>query len=347
MVFSYYLKNIPYCVIWQLLALIRKPRQIVLYCADVKDWFVFNFLVKKYENTIVVAKNSKTKKELKQLGVISKTCWVFPGLVVMARHAFHKFPCRKIKLVGMRHGPYHFKRMIGVQKYNFFDLYIFTSRYELDQAIKLGINSGAAGGYPKLDPAFDGTITRSDIMRLRGALGFDRKPVIIFTATWEKSGLSSVSKWYKRVGELIGKYNVLVTLHPWVKKSVWVRIESTPRVVLIRDPNILPYLMLADIMIGDTSSILAEFCALKKPMITFKVEVKDRLDKELANIIASISVQVDEFDQLIPSIEYLLKHRDELTPAQEWANNKMFLPLDGKHKEHCLTLIDGLISSIE
>lgn len=339
MTFSYYLKKIPYSGLWHLVNLFTGSNTIALYCGEMHDWYVLKFLYNNLPDITVVAKNSRIKKQLRKIGVKAKNNWIFPRIVIMARHAFYKFPCKKILNIGLRHGPYHFKSMIDVKKYNLFDIYLFTSEYELDQAEKMGIRSGVAGGYPKLDPAFDGTITDEDLMQLKKKLNFDEKPVILFSATWEKSGLSAVDKWYKRIGELTEEYNILVTLHPWIKSSIRKKIENTAGVIFVKSHDILPYLLLAEILIGDTSSILAEFCALKKPVITFKVEIKKRLEQELIDMIATISYQIDEFDQLIPAIRYLLSNQDVLLPAQVEANRRMFMPLDGHHSYRCLNLI--------
>lgn len=343
MIFSYYLKKLPYSLIWLLTGFFQKRKAIVIYCGELLDWYVLKFLADNLPDVTVIAKNNRVRKQLQDIGVHAEIHWTFPQLVIMARHSFYKFPCKKILKIGMRHGPYHFKKMIDVKKYNLFDLYLFTSDYELEQAERSGIRSGAAGGYPKLDPAFDGTITAEEIIQLRKILNFDERPVIIFSATWERSGLSAIDKWSDRIEELTDNYNVMVTLHPWIEPSLREKIDQTKGVFLIKSHDILPYLLLADLLVGDTSSILAEFCALKKPMITFKVKMQKRLDEELSGIISKISLQINEFDQLIPSIQYLLQNRDILSDAQTEANRKMFLPLDGHHKDRCLDLINEFL----
>ena len=345
MIFSTIFTKIPYSIGWWFSNKLSHNKGIALYCGDPIDWYVMRFLYDRIPNLKVIAKNNRVKDQLKEQGVDPCSGWIFPRVVIMTRHAFHKFPCSKILKIGMRHGPYHFKSMIDVEKYNLFDLYLFTSDHELEQAEKTGIKCGAVGGFPKLDPAFDGSITESDTTKLRKRLKFDERPVILFTATWKSSGLSAVDKWFDRLGELVEDYNILVTLHPWIGSSIGKKIDKIAGVHLIRSYDLLPYLLLADLMVGDTSSILAEFSALKKPIVTFKISIGKRLDKELSEIISKISRQIEEFDDLKTAIQDLLANRSLLSEEQEKANRRMFRKLDGRHAENSFEVIRDFIRS--
>ena len=345
MIFSYYLKKIPYTLLWQLTDLFKNHRSIAIYCADLIDWYILKFIKENNDDVKVVSKNHRIRKQLREIGIEATNGWVFPQVVIMTRHAFHIFPCRKIIKIGLRHGPYHFKSMIDAKKYNLFDLYLFTSEYELQQAEKLGIKCGAAGGYPKLDPALDGSLKQDKINLLRKKLNFDARPILIFSATWEGSGLSAVERWYNQIEKLTQNYNILVTLHPWVKRKYRKRIDETKGVILLEEEDILPYLVLADLMVGDTSSILAEFSALKKAIITFRIKPQKRLDQEVFDLICQISLQIDDFKQLPDAIEYLLKNQKQLQIAQEESNRRFFLPFDGDHRGNCLKLIKGYLKS--
>jgi len=335
MVFSYYLWKIPYSIIWEIKNFFKKTDDIVFYCADELDWIVFRNVYKHLNNVNVVSKNRKVQLDLKKLGIKSSLMPSFPKTVIMARHALHKFPYKKIRRIGMRHGPYHFKKMISKNKYNAFDIFFFTSSKELEIAEKLGITSGAIGGFPKLDDAFNDSIHNSYLEELRKEIGINpNKPVIVFTATWDKSGMSAIHKWVNKIDSLSDDYNILVTLHPFIRDN-----SEFKECYFINDKNILPYLKLSDIIIGDTSSILAEACALNKLIITFKVDNAKRLSDEIKRLISEISIQINDFSELKSTISNLLLNPNSLRRSQEKWNAIMFDKLDGKASERIVEAI--------
>jgi hypothetical protein len=117
-----------------------------------------------------VAKNKEVQAELKNYHLKSIVYPSYPDMVIMCRHSAWRYPLKNIRKIGMRHGPYHFKDFIKTGYYNEFDKYIFTSPTEAKQAQELGITNGAGVGFPKLDDAFDGTITNGDLDNLREIL---------------------------------------------------------------------------------------------------------------------------------------------------------------------------------
>ena len=329
MVFSYYLTLIPYWKIWMFNRLFRKQKWGCFYCGDPMDIGVFASVQKYLQPMPVVAKNRKIRDQLKELGIEAKLMPVFPDFVVMTRHAAWKFPVKKITKIGLRHGPYHFKKFTDAKNYNMFDLFVMTSPEDVRLGAKVGIKSAIGLGYPKLDDAFNGTYTQEDLDKLSKKHGLDRtKKTLLFSATWEESGMSAIDRWAPHLPRLLRRYNVLVTLHPWCKEQYKQMIRETEGVTLLDEPNLIPYIMLADACIGDTSSVLAEFCALNKPIVTFKVDTGKRLTEEIVKLIDSFSLQIDNFDELQPALREALRN-DKLGPARAEANKIMFNNLDG------------------
>ena len=113
-----------------------------------------------------------------------------------------------------------------------------------------------------------------------------------------------------------------------LKKNI--RINLVNNREFIRDINPLPYLAIADLMIADYSSIMGEFCALNKPIITLKIKPGKRAIRDIFELIRKISVQVNSLDELPEAIEHALDNPDELKSAREEAREMMFDSLDGK-----------------
>ena len=253
-----------------------------------------------------------------------------PDVLLMARHAAYRFPEPKIKKIGFRHGAYHFKKFAGTKAYQAFDCFFVTSQAEVALAHSLGIGNTTAIGFPKLDPAFDNSITAADLEALRRKLQLNpEKSTVLFSSTWDKSGMSAVSLWLMQLPAAAEKYNVLVTLHPFMSQKIVRKIKRIRSVHLITDPDVLPYMLLADVMISDMSSIIAEFCALNKPIITFQVPSARRTEAEIVDLLKKISIRIADAAELFPALAHCLDQPDELAAARMVANNLMFDALDG------------------
>ncbi len=344
--FSYYLLTAPYTLVWQLVTLFRKKKQVVFYSDCYLDYVIFENVREYLPQMRIVAKNKKVKAELAQHGVDADLWPAFPNVVIMARHAFHKFPSHKIIKLGLNHGAYHFKNFIRAEKYNVFDLFLFTSEYEVKEAEAFGITCGQSGGFPKIDSFWLDGVDKK-VEKLKKELKFNnRKPNILFSATWENSGMSAIDKWFDKLGELTDDFNVMVTLHPFCNKTYSDTIRNTPGVHFIEDTKNYLYLKLADLMVGDTSSIIAEFCTLDKPMVTFKVKESRRLMPDIVKLIEEVSYPIDEYNELKTSIKYALSNPYEKSYQRQKYNKIMFEDLNVKHGKIAAAKIQKILDQV-
>lgn len=330
MVFSYYLYYVPYRLIWNAINIFKKKNDTAFYCGDYLDYLIFKPVLKYLPEIKIISKNKEVKKELKKHNIKSKLWPCFPKSVIMVRHAIHLFPEKNMTKIGMRHGVYHFKDFISSKKYNYFDKFLFTSSRELSQAKKLGIKNGANVGFPKIDPLFNGEINSQTIKNLKFNNFSKSKQTIIFTATWDKSSMSAVDKWYNKLNRLSDDYNIIVSLHPWISDKYKSFIENNKKITFVKDKDVLPYLAVSDLMVGDTSSIIAEFCSLNKPIITFKVNQVKRLSDEIISMLDETSIRIENFDECHKAIKYSLKNATEKSEMRIKWTKIMLGNIDGK-----------------
>ncbi|MFZ1291945.1 MAG: CDP-glycerol glycerophosphotransferase family protein [Melioribacteraceae bacterium] len=330
MVISELLIKIPYTLAWYLTNSKNNPFPIVFYCTDFIDYEIFEPILNQFQEISIVAKNREVQKKLFEHGVSSILWPVYPQVVMMARHSLHMFPTKKIIKIGMRHGAYNFKSFIDKNKYNKFDLYFFTSKKELEEAKEIGITKGDVGGFPKIDALHNGIIKEKELEKLKAQINFrNNKPIILFSATWNKSKLSAVEKWYDKLNLLTDDFNVLVTVHSFTENRIVEKIKSTPKVYFIVDEKIAPYLLLADVLIGDSSSIIAEFCTLDKPIATFRIGEKGRLSKKIIEILDEISFRINSFEDLQLLLPNILKNKMQHSEKRKFYSNLMIDNIDG------------------
>jgi hypothetical protein len=333
---------------WYLAKALRRTCGVAFYCADPLDHLMFVPIKKHLDLPVTfIAKNGRTRKYFDEIGVPYKRYPAFPDAVIMARQTAYKYPVGRIKKVGFDHGLYQFKRWTSTKYYNQFDVYFVSSKNQVELAEERGIKTTVAIGYPKLDQAFDGTYTKESLSEIKADLGLDpQKKTIIFTSTWNVAGLSALSRWVYHVHTLTDKYNILLTAHSWTEQKYVDELKNIPGAFYLDEFDVTKYLLIADVFVGDYNSMIGEFCALDKPIITFRVPDSDRSIPAVKELIASISIQIDEFDEIERAIEQCLANPGELSPARKKANELMHYRLDGQAGKRAADIIKEVVGNV-
>ena len=319
---------------------------LAFYAPEEIDFIGFQSVAKHLPPLCYITQNKDVKAAVQKQGLKSKPLFSFPEVLITSRHAMHRFPASKIISIGMRHGPYHFKRMTRAANYNRFDLYLFSSEADLAAAEEIGVKVGKAIGFPALDAAFDGSITPADLQALSAKYSLQRdKPSLLFTATWDKANMSAVDRWLPHLPKLAERYNIMVTLHPWVSPAYWKALAAMPCVHLVAPPDLIKSVTLAEVCIGDQSSVLAYCSALDKPMITFALPPAARSLPEIDTLIKSFSLSIESYQELEAAIQDCLKNPTELHQARMEANKLMFDALDGQAGLRAANAIKELLFS--
>lgn len=345
MVVSELLVRPVYNALWRLYERQNKLIPLAFYAPELIDYLGFEPVAQYLPPVSCLSSHPQVLNRLRTMDLKRERPFSFVRAIVMSRHSLHRFPHPEIVSIGMRHGPYHFKRMTRAANYNRFDLYLFSSQADLAAAEEIGVRVGKAVGFPRLDPAFNGKIGDHDLMKLSRQLQLDpNKPVLLFTATWDASGMSAIEKWVNKLPDLSHRWNILVTLHPWTSKKYWRILQKMAGVRLLETSQLLKAMMLSDICIGDQSSILAECCALDKPIVSFRTPAAERALSEIESLLEEISIRIDRVEELEPACKRLLANPALHAQARESANQRMFDTLDGKAGKRAADAIIKLLT---
>jgi len=352
MVGTYYLMWLPYKLAWCAAKVLRRKKLFVVHLEDAFDYFLFRNIRRHLAPLDIVVSSTaivpKLKPFIEDRVKIYHYPFCFPDGVIMFRNAAWKYPVSKIVKIGLEHGAYNFKRFPHSTYYNLFNLYLMTSGQDVKRLIALGARTVKSVGYPKSDSLFDGSYSPAMLDTLRQKLDLDsNKPVLLFSSTWDGSGMSAVYKWYNKVQELCGSYNVMVTLHPRMSKFYRDFLSQVPGIRYIDAMDIYPYLLLADVCIGDTNSLIAEFCIVNKPIITFSITPTARTMDDVISLIVSISIRVDDFHELPAAITKALATSQTTAAARKQVIGTLIDPLDGKAGLRAAQEIIKLIPELE
>ncbi len=119
-------------------------------------------------------------------------------------------------------------------------------------------------GWPKMDPLFEKIDDRDETHEV---------PHILYAPTFSPSLTSSpaLSSQFKEIAGS-GKYQIRIKFHPLMKKQWKAEYEAleNENLIIEHSDSFLPSLDWADVVISDTSSVVAESLCAGKPVITFK-----------------------------------------------------------------------------
>ena len=210
-----------------------------------------------------------------------------------------------------------------------FDLYIThgpntTARWE-EMARAAGYFEVAECGWPKLDPLFDGTLVKTPSSR----------PVIYFASTFSPR-LAAAPRLVETVRQLVAEqdWQWLVHFHSKMPPGVTQRYRDiqSDRLCVVEGHDTLPLLFNADAMLCDTSSIISEFCLLRKPVVTYR-----NLSPQ------PYMIDVTRPQQVGPALERALARPPEIMRAIEQHARETHPWTDGRSSERVVAATDQLV----
>jgi len=161
---------------------------------------------------------------------------------------------------------------------NYFDLYLtqgpYFTRWFSKAASKHRDFSVVETGWPKLD-VYGKELHKYDSDKLILLKKSKAKKIILYAPTFSPS-LTSASHLFTQIEKLAKskEYLILIKFHDLMAADLidsYKKLSmSFENVLFIEERNIIKYLLISDLMISDTSSVVYEFLLLDKPVITFK-----------------------------------------------------------------------------
>lgn len=242
-------------------SILRPIQQVLLRRGDHVGWLPVGeeFDSSEFKDDEKVFKHVREAIEWNPCAVMAPGNFVpdfIPGIKVMVTHGLISEKRRK------KDGVVYFFIERGL-----FDLYIThgpstTQKFE-EMARERGHFEVAECGWSKLDPLFDGSIRKNE----------SDVPIVYFASTFSPR-LTAAPQLVDTVRELSEQqdWKWLVHFHPKMPKEVadLYRAIQSENLQFVEGHDTLQLLMDADVMLCDTSSIIAEFILLQKPVVTFR-----------------------------------------------------------------------------
>ncbi|MGH9037035.1 MAG: CDP-glycerol glycerophosphotransferase family protein [Acidimicrobiia bacterium] len=129
-------------------------------------------------------------------------------------------------------------------------------------------------GFPKTDRLGDGSLDRQTELARHGVTG-DR-PVLLYAPTGEKrNSLETMGEELITRLRAVDEYDLLIKLHdhPHTSTDWFTRLAplENDHVRLVRQPDVVPTLFIADLLITDASSVANEYALLDRPIVFLDV----------------------------------------------------------------------------
>ena len=284
---------------------IIKP--LVSYLKSTKDKFSFYVSQKVFEQFPEEWAEHKIYRELNDAIVYNPDFVITPGNFVDFR-----LPGIKVQIF---HG-------LGIEKEShykirhFFDVYLTSGPYVtkrfnvLQKKYKYFLIEET--GWPKID-----YILNFPTKNLKKKLNIQSGKKIVLYAPTFSSKMHSATDLLSTIPRIIKNNETwFVKFHELMNKEIVEKFktEKPENILIIDSYDITPYLHVSDVLISDTSSVVYEFMALNKPVITYRTQ--SRFDKGI-NIFdpGKLRVALDRsFENPDEFQENRVKHLQEINP---------------------------------
>lgn len=222
---------------------------------------------------------------------------------------------------------------------NYYDMYMTQGPYFTQEFLKL------QEMYKDFEVVETGWTRQDWIARHRHDFEEERKALlwnngcdkmVLYAPTFSPK-LSSLPKIKDDLIRLLTKKDILllIKLHPLTQKA-WVNeykqlAENYSNVIFEDDFAVTKYMLMADVMISDTSSTIYEMLLLDKPVITLDTVSQDPYWKN-----------INDASQLISAYDEVFNNK-ELTEKRQWIISNYDPYTDGRCAERILTAVSEYI----
>lgn len=160
---------------------------------------------------------------------------------------------------------------------HYFDLYLtqgpyFTNKFNELKSIHKNFDV-IETGWPKLD-VYGQDKNKYNTYKAELLENYKAKKVVLYAPTFSPK-LTSAPFLINQIKQLANNsdYIILLKFHPLMDKD-WINsykelAKEVPNIIFQDEKNIIKFLLISDILISDTSSVIYEFILLDKPVITF------------------------------------------------------------------------------
>lgn len=222
---------------------------------------------------------------------------------------------------------------------HYFDLYLtqgpyFTERFNKLKSIYKDFDV-IETGWPKLD-IYGTDKTAFEQQRRELLQKFNTKKILLYAPTFSPK-LTSAPFLVEQIKSLSEnkEYLILLKFHPLMDDS-WIQIYTNlaneiPNIIFETEKNIIKFLLISDVLISDTSSVIYEFLLLGKPVITFN-NISD-------NILWQNS---SDYNELIPLVEKNL-NEDPYSKERKFIFENYHPYNDGKSAKRMVDAVAGYI----
>ncbi|GBE29289.1 CDP-Glycerol:Poly(glycerophosphate) glycerophosphotransferase [bacterium BMS3Bbin04] len=203
---------------------------------------------------------------------------------------------------------------------------------------------------PSLDPLFGGWVAKRDHLREQLKLAPGQK-AILYAPTWNPE-LSSVPLLWTRIRSLATPQHVVILRpHPYLpddyQKACEQLVMTDANIRLAREPDLQPYLQVADLVISDTSSVAWEAALLDKPVIRVdtpnRSEYKQLDPSDPEYQFTSFAPVVRDLEELRESVHAQLANPAQFHEARMRLREPLLASTDGTSCQQVLTATMDLI----
>ncbi len=247
------------------------------------------------------------------------------------------FPRSAGRTVQVFHGV-SFKNLSVREKALRYDYLCLPGTYHAEQYQQEGLIRPAEAtalitGFPKLDLLAAPSSERDALLRPLGMSS--ERPTLLFAPTGDKHNALEVMgrEVIERIAER-DSWNLLVKPHDHPKNSIdWFRELSDlegPRVRLIREKDVVPYLGAADLLLTDASSVALEYTLLDRPIVFLDVpKLLKRLAKrapalDLATYGRQLGVIAEQPEDVVSVVSDCLAHPERQSALRRQAAGHLF-----------------------